>query len=161
MNDMLPDPETAPELFEGVLTRRVLAFCIDVIILAGIMAIAASVAVIGGIFTLGLGLLATPLILLFSIVLYYGATLGSSRRATVGMQLMDIVLTPTHGLPLDGWRAFAHPLVYWLTCWVLPPFSLAVALFTPRRQLLHDLLLGTLMVRRSPMERHWRDYQTI
>ena len=69
-------------------------------------------------------------------------------------------MTPTRGAPLEGWAAFAHPLIYWLTCWVLPPFSLLVALFTPRRQLLHDLLLGTLMVRRSPMERHWDFYRT-
>ena len=69
------------------------------------------------------------------------------------MQMMDLVLTPTHGAPLDGWKAFAHPLIYWLTCWVLAPFIVLVAFFTPRRQLLHDLVLGTLMVRRSPMER--------
>jgi uncharacterized RDD family membrane protein YckC len=156
---MLPDPETAPELFEGVLTRRVIAFAIDLLILSGVVAIAVLVTIFIGIFTLGLGFLATPLILLMAIVVYYGATLGSSRRATIGMQTMDIVLTPTRGSPLDGWRAFAHPLIFWLTSWVLPPFSLLVALFTPRRQLLHDLVLGTLMVRRSPMVRHWREYE--
>lgn len=160
MTYMLPDPETAPELFEGVLTRRVVAFGIDIVILAAVMALAALIGTFFGIFTLGLGFLAMPLILLMSIVLYYGATLGSPRRATIGMQVMDLVLTPTRGLPLDGWKAFAHPLLYWLTCWVLPPFSLLVALFTPRRQLLHDLFLGVLMVRRSPMERHWHGYQT-
>lgn len=159
MKTMLPDPSTAPELFDGVLTRRVLAFCVDFIILSVIIAAASIVGVLVGVFTLGLGFLAMPVILLGAIVLYYGGTLGSWRRATVGMQMMDLVLTPTRGAPLDGWRAFAHPLVYWLTCWVLPPFSLLVALFTPRRQLLHDLLLGTLMVRRSPMERHWNSYQ--
>ena len=153
---MLPDPDTAPELFEGVLTRRVLAFGIDVVILLMLVTAASIAGVLIGLFTLGIGFLGMPLILLGSVVFYYGATLGSARRATIGMQMMDIVLTPTRDAPLDGWRAFAHPLVYWLTCWVLPPFSLLVALFTPRRQLLHDLLLGTLMVRRSPMIRHWR-----
>ena len=159
MNTLLPDPETAPELFESLLTRRVMAFGIDIVILAIVISVAAVVALLAGIFTLGLGFLATPVILFLSVVLYYGATLGSVRRATIGMQAMDLVLTPTRGAPLDGWRAFAHPLIYWLTCWVLPPFSLLLALFTPRRQLLHDLLLGVLMVRRSPMERHWRTCQ--
>ncbi len=158
MSAFLPDPETAPELFEGVLTRRVIAFVIDFVILSAVVAIAALVALVVGIFTLGLGFLAAPFIFILSIVLYYGATLGSPRRATIGMQIMDIVLTPTRGQPLDGWQAFAHPLIYWLTCWVLAPISLLAALFTPRRQLLHDLVLGVLMVRRSPMERHWRDY---
>lgn len=158
MDDMLPDPQTAPELFEGVLTRRVFAFFIDLVILSFVVAAAAIVGTIIGVFTLGLGFLAMPLVLLFSVVLYYGGTLGSSRRATVGMQAMDLVLTPTRYVPLDGWKAFAHPLIFWITCWVLAPFLLLVALFTPRRQLLHDLVLGTLMVRRSPMERHWDYY---
>ena len=159
MNDYLPDPRTAPELFDGVLTRRSLAFCIDFLILSVLVSIASVIGVIVGVFTLGLGFLAMPLILLFAVILYYGATLGSPRRATIGMQVMDLVLTPTRGAPLDGWRAFAHPLIFWLTCWVLAPFILLVALFTPRRQLLHDLVLGTLMVRRSPMVQHWDRYE--
>ena len=159
MNDYLPDPETAPELFDGVLTRRALAFCIDFLILSVVVSVASVIGVIVGVFTLGLGFLAMPLILLFAVVLYYGATLGSYRRATIGMQMMDLVLTPTHGAPLDGWKAFAHPLIYWLTCWVLAPFIVLVAFFTPRRQLLHDLVLGTLMVRRSPMVAHWNRYE--
>ncbi|VAW20806.1 hypothetical protein MNBD_ALPHA12-1595, partial [hydrothermal vent metagenome] len=90
---------------------------------------------------------------------YYAATLGSSRRATIGMAIMDLVLTPTRGLPMDGWRAFLHPLVFWLTVWILPPVSLLIALFTPRRQLLHDLVVGALMLRRSPMDKHWARYR--
>ncbi len=159
MNSMLPDPETAPELFESILTRRVVAFVIDVLVLSIVLSIAAVVALLAGVLTLGLGLIAAPIIILLSIVFYYGATLGSYRRATLGMQAMDLVLTPARGMPLDGWRAFAHPLIFWLTSWVLPPFSLLLALFTPRRQLLHDLILGVLMVRYSPMQRHWRSYQ--
>jgi uncharacterized RDD family membrane protein YckC len=159
MNDYLPDPRTAPELFDGVLTRRSLAFLIDFLILGVLVSIASVIGVIVGVFTLGLGFLALPLILLFAVILYYGGTLGSPRRATLGMQMMDLVLTPTRGAPLDGWRAFAHPLIFWLTCWVLAPFIVLVALFTPRRQLLHDLVLGTLMVRRSPMVQHWDHYE--
>jgi uncharacterized RDD family membrane protein YckC len=46
--------------------------------------------------------------------------------------------------------------VFWVTVWISLPISLLVALLTPRRQMIHDLIVGTLMVRRSPMERHWR-----
>ena len=34
--------------------------------------------------------------------------------------------------------------------------SSAFAFFTPRREMVHDYLTSTLMVRRSPMVRHWR-----
>jgi len=155
----LPDPATAPDLFEGVLTRRVIAYFIDLAVIAAIVGGLAIVTLISGFLTMGITWVTAPVIFAFAIVIYYGATLGSPRRATIGMQTMDLVLTPTRGLPLDGWRAFFHPLVFWVTCWILPPFSYVVALFTPRRQMLHDLLLGTLMLRRSPMEQHWRRYQ--
>lgn len=157
MNSELPDPKSAPELFETLLTRRVFAYFVDLAIILLIMCAVLVVGLVFGVLTAGITLLTIPIALPIALVAYYAVTLGSPRRATVGMQLMDIVLTPTRGAPLEGWRAFFHPLLFWLTCWILPPFSYLFALFTPRRQMIHDLVLGTLMVRRSPMERHWRN----
>ncbi len=153
----LPNPRSFPELFEGLLRRRIIAYIMDLTILVSLVSLIIVAGLIGGIVSFGLAIPALVFAIPLSIVAYYGATLGSSKRATLGMQMMDIVLTPTRGMPLDGWRAFAHPLIFWLTCWILPPFSLLLALFTPRRQMLHDLITGVLMLRRSPMERHWAD----
>jgi uncharacterized RDD family membrane protein YckC len=152
----LPDPETAPELFEGVLTRRVFAFVIDLIVMGAMILAFSLVGLIAGFLTFGLAWMALFLVVPATIVLYYGLTLGSSKRATIGMQMMDIVLTPTRGQPLDGWMAIIHAGVFWLTTWISWPLSLLFALFTPRRQMIHDLVVGTLMVRRSPMVQHWR-----
>jgi len=152
----LPDPATAPELFEGILLRRAMAFVIDVVILLMLSGIVLFIGLILGILTLGLGLLALPLVVPVAILGYYAATLGSPMRATLGMRAMDIVLTPARGAPLDGWKILVHPLVFWITCWIAWPVSLIIALFTPRREMVQDLATGTLMVRRSPMVRHWR-----
>jgi uncharacterized RDD family membrane protein YckC len=65
------------------------------------------------------------------------------------------VLTPARDWPLDGWRILIHPVVFWITVWVAWPVSLLFALFTPRQQMVHDYVAGTLMLRRSPMARHW------
>ena len=154
----LPDPQTAPELFEGVLSRRVAAFMIDLIVMGAMILVFAFVGLIAGLVTFGLGWLALVFVVPATIVLYYGATLGSPRRATLGMRAMDLVLTPTRGQPLDGWMAIIHAGVFWITTWISWPLSLLFALFTPRRQMLHDLVTGTLMLRRSPMERHWRNH---
>jgi uncharacterized RDD family membrane protein YckC len=156
MTNPLPDPATAPDLFEGVLPRRVAAFVIDLFILGFVSTVLTIVGGILGFLTFGLGWLATLVIIPVVILGYYAATLGSPSRATVGMQMMDIVLTPTRGVPLDGWKILIHPLVFWITVWIAWPISLIVALVTPRREMVHDLIAGTLMLRRSPMERHWR-----
>lgn len=158
LRDDLPNPATSPELFDSILTRRVIAFVIDCVVMTVLIAAVSVAAGVLGILTLGLAWLAFPLIVPVVFVAYYAVTLGSSSRATLGMRAMDIVLTPTRDKPLDGWMAMLHVVAFWLTCSILTPFILAVGLITNRRQLLHDILLGVLMVRRSPMVRHWRDY---
>jgi len=155
MSQYLPDPESAPELFDGIITRRISAYLIDLVLIGTLVLAAGLVGLVAGVLTLGLAWLALPILLPLAVVLYYAFTLGSPRRATPGMQMMDLVLTPTTGAPLDGWTAFFHPLLFWASIWISWPLSFAIVLFTPRRQMLHDLVLGTLMLRRSPMARHW------
>lgn len=155
----LPDPATAPELFEGLLTRRVLAYVVDVILMGFLVLILGVAGTILGFFTFGLAWLSLVFVVPAAIVIYYAVTLGSAKRATVGMQMMDIVLTPTRGRPLDSLMAFFHALLFWVSIWISWPISLLFALFTPRRQMIHDLIMGTLMVRRSPMIRHWQRTQ--
>lgn len=154
----LPDPLTSPQLFEGILGRRVVAYLIDLVIMGALVVLVSVFGGIVGFLTFGLGWLALIVVVPLVIAGYYATTLGSPRRATIGMQMMDIVLTPARGVPLDGWWAFLHAAIFWITIWISWPVSLAFALFTPRRQMLHDLLLGVLMLRRSPMERHWASY---
>ncbi len=155
MTNALPDPATAPELFDSVLSRRVFAFVIDTVALAFIATFIALVGGVAGFFTFGLAWLSLPIIIPLAVLFYYAATLGSPMRATLGMSLMDIVLVPARGYPLDGWKILIHPIVFWITVWIAWPISLVVALLTPRRQMVQDLVTGTLMLRRSPMARHW------
>lgn len=151
----LPNPSTAPQLFDGVLLRRSIAFVIDTLILGFIATILLFIGTIAGFFTFGLAWLSLPIVIPLAILGYYAATLGSPMRATVGMSVMDVVLVPARGYPLDGWKILIHPIVFWITVWVAWPISLFVALITPRQQMVQDLVTGTLMLRRSPMVRHW------
>lgn len=157
----LPSPDTHPELFEGILRRRSVAYLIDCVILTFITSVIVVMGAIGGIFTFGLFWVALPFALPIAVLVYYAATLGGPSRATVGMRMMDLVLTPTRGRPLDGWRILIHPILFWITVWIIWPFILVVVLFTPRRQTVHDLITGTLMLRRSPMEAHWRRIEVL
>jgi uncharacterized RDD family membrane protein YckC len=152
----LPDPESSPELFDGLLTRRSIAFVIDLVVIGALILGFSILGAIAGFFTFGLAWLGLFIVVPASVVFYYCVTLGSAARATLGMRMMDIVLTPARGQPLDGWMALIHAGLFWVTAWISLPLSLLFVLFTPRRQMLHDLVTGTLMVRRSPMVRHWR-----
>src|SRR5674476_327439 len=89
------DPASNPELFEGVLARRVVAFLIDFIIIAIPVVVAAMFIFAFGIITLGLGWALYWLLPAASVVwaiVYFGATLGSDRSATIGMRIVDLSL---------------------------------------------------------------------
>lgn len=143
------DPRANPELFDGVLARRVVAFIIDLIIIA-IPLIAASVFIfVFGIVTFGLGWalfwLFYPASVIWALV-YYGLTLGSPASATIGMRAVEIEMRTWYGAPGYFVLGAVHAVVYWISVSVLTPFVLLVGFFNARRRLLHDILVGTVII---------------
>jgi uncharacterized RDD family membrane protein YckC len=143
------DPAANPELFEGVLARRCVAFLIDVVLIAIPVVLAAIFIFIFGIITLGLGWalywLLSPATVVWAIV-YYGMTFGGPASATIGMRVMDIEMRTWYGAPAYFVLGAVHAVVYWLTVSFLTPFVLLVAFFNERRRLLHDMLVGTIVI---------------
>ena len=143
------DPATNPELFEGVLARRVVAFAIDFVIIAIPVVLAAMFIFVFGIVTLGLGFALYWLLPAASVIwaiVYFGVTLGSERSATIGMRVMDLEMRTWYGAPAYFVLGAVHAVVFWLTVSVLTPFILLVCFFNERRRLLHDILLGTVII---------------
>jgi uncharacterized RDD family membrane protein YckC len=143
------DPVTQPELFEGVLARRVIAFVIDFVILAVPVILAAILIFVFGIITLGLGWalywLLPPATVIWAIV-YLGVTLGSPASATIGMRAVDLEMRTWYGAPAYFVLGAVHAIVFWFTISLLTPFILLVCFFNERRRLLHDILLGTVVI---------------
>jgi uncharacterized RDD family membrane protein YckC len=143
------DPAANPELFEGVLARRCIAFVIDVIIIAIPVLLAALFIVIFGVVTLGLGWLLFwlfwPATVIWAIV-YYGLTFGSAASATIGMRVMELEMRTWYGAPAYFVLGAVHAIVYWLTVSYLTPLILLVAFFNDRRRCLHDMLVGTIVI---------------
>ena len=143
------DPAVSPELFEGVLARRLLAFVIDLIILAMPVLFLAMFIFVVGVVTFGLGFvfyaLLTPAMVLWALC-YYGATLGSRHSATIGMRAMDIEMRTWYGSPAYFVLGAVHAIVFWVTVSVFTPLVLVVCLFNERRRCLHDILIGTVVI---------------
>ena len=143
------DPIANPELFEGVLARRCLAFIIDVIIIAVPGVFAALFIFVVGLVTLGLGWvlywLLSPASVIWAIC-YYGLTFGSSASATLGMRVMDIEMRTWYGAPGYFVLGAVHAIAYWFTVSFLTPLILLVAFFNHRHRLLHDMLVGTIVI---------------
>jgi uncharacterized RDD family membrane protein YckC len=151
MSTELPDPASHPELFAEVLPRRVFAYLIDIAIMGAAILAVWLFGLVLGLLTFGLAWLALPLVVPTVVIAYYLLTMGSSLRATIGMSVMDVTLVPTRGQSLDGLQGLLHPVLFWLSVWISWPISLLFALITPRQQMVHDLIAGELMVRRSAL----------
>jgi uncharacterized RDD family membrane protein YckC len=143
------DPDANPALFEGVLARRVVAFVIDLIVIALPLVAASMFIFVLGLVTFGLGWalfwLLSPASVIWALC-YYGMTLGSPASATLGMRAMEIEMRTWYGAPAYFVLGAVHAVVYWVTVSVLTPLILLVGFFNTRRRLLHDMLVGTVII---------------
>jgi uncharacterized RDD family membrane protein YckC len=154
------DPIIHPELFEGVLARRVIAFVIDVFIITIPVIFAGMFIFLFGLVTLGLGWALFWLLGPGSVIwalCYYGMTLGGPASATIGMRLVDLEMRTWYGGPCYFLLGAVHAIAFWVSFSALTPLVLVVGLLNERRRLLHDLLLGTVVInndRRAAALRH-------
>jgi uncharacterized RDD family membrane protein YckC len=146
------DPWTQPELFRGVPTRRVFAFLIDLIVLSIPVILAVMFIAVFGVVTLGLGWvlfwLVSPATVIWAVI-YYGASLGGPHSATLGMRVMDLELRTWYGAPGYFVLGAMHAVLFWVSISFLSPLVVLVGLFNARHRLLHDVVLGTVIINNS------------
>jgi uncharacterized RDD family membrane protein YckC len=144
------DPEMHPELFDGVLARRVIAFLIDLVVVMVPTVLAILFIGVFGLVTLGLGWalywLVLPPAWVVWVIIYFGVTLGGPRSASIGMRVMDIEMRTWYGAPAYFVLGAVHVVAFWFTVSFFTPLILLVCFFNHRRRLLHDILLGTVII---------------
>jgi uncharacterized RDD family membrane protein YckC len=79
-------------------------------------------------------------------LVYYGTTFGSPATATIGMRVMDLEMRTWYGAPMYFLLGAVHAIVFWISVSALTPLILLVGLFNERRRLLHDMLVGTVVI---------------
>jgi uncharacterized RDD family membrane protein YckC len=134
-------------LYDGVRTRRVMAFVADYVIVALLMVPVAIAVFLLGLVTFGIGWALFGALFPLVALAYIWMTLGGPNQATPGMRMMSIRIARLDGRPVDGLVAVVHSVLFWAGNVLLTPLILLVTLFTDRKRALHDLLLGTVIVR--------------
>jgi uncharacterized RDD family membrane protein YckC len=153
------DPVLNPEYFEGVLARRMIAFAIDLVIITVPIILACIFIFLFGLVTLGLGwglfFLVVPGSAVWALV-YCGATMGAPVSATLGMRTVDIEVRTWYGAPCYFILGAVHAIAFWVTTSALTPLVLLVGLLNERQRLLHDFLLGTVVINNERRRRALR-----
>lgn len=133
--------------YDGVRTRRVFAFLLDYLIVGLLLIPFAILVFLLGILTLGLGWMLFGILAPAVALIYIWNTLGGPHQATTGMRMMGIRLDRLDGQPIGGMTAVVHSVLFWAGNVILTPLILLVTLFADRKRALHDLLLGTVVIR--------------
>ncbi len=156
------DPVAQPEYFQGVLSRRLVAFLVDAMMVTAPIILLAFFIFVFGIVTLSLGWMLFPLLtpaFIVWAVIYNAITLGSPASATLGMRLMDIQMRTWYGAPAYSVLGAVHAVCFWVSVSVFTPFVLLVGLLNGRRRLLHDFLLGTVVINNETRAASLRRYR--
>lgn len=134
--------------FEGLLWRRAFGYLIDLAILAVLLVLYYMALAVFSVATFGL---LTPLLLLIASLIptaYHTLTIGGPASATLGMRLTGIEVRTWNGGKPGYLQALLHTAVFYLTVTFTSGLILLWPLFSNRRRCLHDLLCGTILIRR-------------
>ena len=129
---------------EGVRTRRVIAVCLDFILVSIISGLLfASLAFL----SFGATLVLLPPVFPLTAFFYNGLTVSGPRMATPGMAFMDLEMRSMDGGRVPFINAAAHAVLFYVTT-LLPPLFL-VSFVTNDKRCLHDILADVIVLRRS------------
>lgn len=143
-----PSPSQAPHLYGGTVLRRSLGYLVDVVVIAILgLCLGFALSIVG---LLSFGLLSPLAIIVMALwPLAYHSFFLARSGATPGMRLFGVELRDWSGRPVEPAQAVLAVLLFYvsvgLTAWLI----LIVALLNDRGRALHDILAGTLVVRRQ------------
>lgn len=159
---MITDPDAiaalnAARITDGVMSRRVLAWLIDCLLIGMIGTAVLSFCAFIGLITFGLdafdisanafGIL--PLVPL----LYHWLTMASPLSASPGQAILGLTVRNDDDLaPVTPLQALIFTALLYVTL-AVGVWPMLIALFTTRHRTFHDMLAGTVVVRKEALTR--------
>ena len=145
-----PDPMGFPLAYEGVTARRLAAYFLDLAVLLMVLIVLYMAFWIVTLMSLGLlwplHILLTPLLVG---LIYHIGQVASPAAATIGMRLFGLRVWSVRGGRPEPLQAAVHGFCYYGSMAVTGGLVALVALFNPRRQTLHDMLAGVVVLREA------------
>lgn len=139
-----PSPYIPPAALEGVRSRRIMAVCLD-FVLVSILSAALFTALL--FLSFGASIFLLPPIFPLTAFFYNGLTVSGWRMATPGMAFMDLEMRTMDGHRVPFINAAVHAVLFYVT-WMLPLLFLT-SLITSDKRCLHDILADVIVLRRA------------
>jgi uncharacterized RDD family membrane protein YckC len=132
------------DALSGVRTRRIVAVCIDFVVVSLLVM---GLWIVSIVLTLGLALFFLPPLFPFVAFFYNGLTVSGAKMATPGMRALDLeIRMDDDGARVPFVNAAVQAVLFYLS-WCFPPVFL-VSLIDAEKRCLHDIIAGVVIVRR-------------
>jgi len=132
------------DALSGVRTRRIIAVCIDFMVVSILVM---GLWIVSIVLTLGLALFFLPPLFPFVAFFYNGLTVSGAKMATPGMRALDLeIRMDDSGARVPFVNAAVQAVLFYLS-WCFPPVFL-VSLVDAEKRCLHDIIAGVVIVRR-------------
>jgi uncharacterized RDD family membrane protein YckC len=151
---MNTDPTTYPSYdalaTDGVLGRRLVAYLIDIVMIAGFVVLLGFAILVLGVVTFGLAWFLFAILVPGAAILYSAITVAGRHQSTIGMRMTGLrVVNATRGGPVDALTAAVHALLFYvaagsLLLWVL---DILVGMARSDSRLARDIIVNLLVVR--------------
>jgi len=148
--DVFDFPGNGP-LFTGVLSRRIFAFVIDLCLIGILVFFSTLVLFLLSVPTFGLSLLILAPAAFGIVLAYIAFSMGGENSATPGMHALGLHMRTTSGRKPSRLIALLHALTFYFSITTLTPVILLLGLFSKRQRLLHDYLVGVIVINRDPI----------
>jgi len=145
----LPEPPARPSLMYAGFWRRFLAWALDAVLLF-VLFVVSFVFFIAAPGVVDNDGVIWPFLLFWVIMLwgYFAGLECSSLQGTLGKSAVGIVVTDLRGRRAGFGRTTGRHFARWISALILG-IGFFIAAFTPQKQALHDMISGTLVVRRD------------
>jgi uncharacterized RDD family membrane protein YckC len=147
--DQATGPLTPAET-DGVLSRRLMAYLVDFVVIFILTALIGAFIGLLGIFTFGLAWGLYVILIPGTAILYSAVTVGGRRQSTIGMRTFGLrVIQTVGGRRVDPFTAGLHALFFYVAAgtFVLWLADIVIGVARPDRRLGHDLILGLAVIR--------------
>lgn len=140
-----------PQSTEGTMSRRLIAYAVDFVVLFMLGALLLFAISILGVLTFGLGWLLFPVLGVPVAILYNAITISGSSQGTVGMRMAGLrVLDASTGRSVGFLAAAVHALLFYVfvaSAGLLLALDIGFGLIRSDRRMGRDILTNVVFVR--------------
>ncbi len=136
---------------DGVLSRRVFAYMIDLVVIAVLTVLFGFLVGVAGVVTFGLGWALYAILVPGTAILYSALSVGGPSMGTFGMRIMGLsAMDAETGRPVGVLIAGVHALMFYvgIGTFFLLVLDILIGFARSDRRLGHDLLVGLILARR-------------